>query len=132
MPYHEWGDAWFQKHGDELNEGIDFCLINWERWGRLNSHGKEKYGTFRHNMVWYSSEWPIYSLIYPSDVYYRWPRYLIAWEYRLGYVVRAVGLRWLIRKWQWLVYNVVLNIAINEYPNVKEELLDDREEQDFN
>ena len=49
MPNHIWGDKWFQKYGDDLNDAINFIVEYVDK----NGDGyflmcKEKYGTIRY------------------------------------------------------------------------------------
>jgi len=43
---HCWGDEWFQKNGNDLNNAIDFIEKNLHKYG-IGVCGKEKYGTYR-------------------------------------------------------------------------------------
>lgn len=43
---HCWGDEWFQKNGNDLNNAIDFIEENLHKYG-IGVCGKEKYGTYR-------------------------------------------------------------------------------------
>lgn len=128
MPYHEWHDEWFEKYGNDLNKAINFCMTNWKRWGRIGSHGKEKYGTFRHHAWFYDSHWPIHSLIKPGYVYYQWPKWFYKIELTIiSPLVRYSLLPWVIRKWQQYVYNMTIQRAVKKWPHLEAELVEDCE-----
>jgi len=51
MSYHEWGDEWFQKHGETLNKAMhDINLWYHSKTGKFVSM-KEKYGTIRYEFI---------------------------------------------------------------------------------
>lgn len=125
MTYHTWGDEWFEKHGNQLYEAINYCMSEWRRRGRIGSHGKEKYGTFRHQVYFYSGSWPIYELVNPGYVYYQWPRWLMRAELQLGRLVRLLRLDVMIRQYQRRIYRDVLAQACEVWPEVAPEIMDD-------
>lgn len=43
---HRWGDDWFEKNGNDLYAAIDYIMRGWHKWGRIGTHGKEKYGCY--------------------------------------------------------------------------------------
>lgn len=43
---HHWGDEWFEKNGRDLDSAIWFIMSFWQRYGRIGTHGKEKYGCY--------------------------------------------------------------------------------------
>lgn len=125
---HYWGDEWFQKNGNEFSKAIDWCMDNWERWGRIGSHGKEKYGTFRHHPYFYTGWWPIHELLRPGYVAYRGPRWLCRLETEIIQpLVKYSGLVWVIRKYQHYVYNAVVQRALKKWPKFFDELIEDSE-----
>lgn len=127
MPHHIWGDSWFEKYGNDLDKAISFCITNWERWGRIGSHGKEKYGNFRHHIYLFYGELPLWELCYPGYVSYRnWPKPLLYLDrYLFKYVFRYLGLGRLIRWYQSQVYNIVIQIACRRWPDIIDELVAD-------
>jgi len=122
---HHWGDEWFEKNGTDLDNAIRFCTRNWRRWGRIGSHGKEKYGTFRHHPYGFQSDWPIHSLVKPGHVYYRWPKLIYKLELALGTLVSKFNLGRPIFFYQGIVYNAVLQIACKRWPHLIDELMMD-------
>lgn len=125
MGTHVWGDKWFKKNGKKLGQAINFCTTNWRRFGRIGSHGKEKFGTFRHHPVFYDIGWPIHSLVKPGYAYYQWPKPIYRAELFLGRLLKYTKLDYPIIKYQQFVYNSVLQIACKKWPKIKEEILDD-------
>ena len=122
---HHWGDNW--PHGNELHEAIHFSH-RWFQWLGIGSNGKEKYGTFRHHMNFYSGWWPVHELLKPGHAFYRWHRRWMLLEVNvLSPLVRYSGLAWIVRKVQLYRYNAILQTACKRYPNVVEELIVDSE-----
>lgn len=125
MPFHVWGDEWFKKNGNDLNQAIDYCCHVWTTYGRIGTHGKEKYGTFRDQLYPYVARWPIHELVKPGHVYYRFPKWMMKIEIRLGNLVRFFKLHCLIQRYQRIVYNYAIQQACKKYPNVIDELVAD-------
>lgn len=46
MPSHMWGDTWFEKNGNDLDVAINYIMSTWTTYGRIGTHGKEKYGCY--------------------------------------------------------------------------------------
>jgi len=105
MPSHEWGDEWFEKHGNDLNHAVGYCMDFWRKWGRIGSHGKEKYGTFRDHSHFYTGWWAIHSLVNPGYVYYQWPNWIYEIDLFLGKCVRFLKLYKPIQWYQSKIYN---------------------------
>lgn len=125
MPHHIWNDEWFEKYGNSLDSAIRYIMSEWRRRGRIGTHGKEKYGTFRHSVYLYSGSWPIHELVNPGYVYYQWPRWLMHMELQLGKLVQLLGISRVIRRYQYRVYREVLHEACRKWPEVAPELIDD-------
>jgi hypothetical protein len=125
MPYHEWEDDWFEKNGDDLNRAINYCCTTWRKYGRIGNHGKEKYGTFRDQLYPYTAEWPIHELVKPGHVYYRWTKWMMKVEIKLGKAVRLLRLHRPIQLYQRTVYNYAVQQACKKYPNIIDELVSD-------
>lgn len=131
MPHHEWGDAWFERHGDNLNKAIRFCLDNWKRYGRLGSHGKEKFGTFRHHMYFYYGYWGLHELVNPGYVSYWWPKWFMPIDRFIGKVFKYTGIRLVINTWQRFIYNTVIQLACKRWPDIIDEIVSDSDFQEF-
>jgi hypothetical protein len=125
MPSHHWGDAWFEANGNDLNAAISQVMRDWLRWGRLGSHGKEKYGTFRHHVWWYTGEWPVHELVNPGYVYYQWGPWAHRADRALGRVVQWLRVPAAVHWWQRRVYVWALRRACRRWPNVAPELWSD-------
>jgi len=116
---HYWGDEW--EHWEKLYKVISFIEDYWRTRGRINTAGcKEKYGTFRD----YSEFWDgtVLSLIKPyRNGYYKY------WIDRcvIKTITKYTGIRWLFRRYQYWIYNRGINIAVANYPEIKDELLSD-------
>jgi hypothetical protein len=124
MPSHMWGDPWFKEHGNKLNEAISYCMDTWLRYGRIGSHGKEKYGTFRdHPYFWnggiHGLIWPGYYSIRNRFLYFKLDRYIIK---PLFY---HTGITYLGNKWQAMVYNYAVQKMCKKYPEITDELVAD-------
>ena len=57
MTYHIWGDEWFQEHGKELGEAMEFIMDYVQKGTFCYFSIKEKYGTIRYEFIhcrlWY-------------------------------------------------------------------------------
>jgi hypothetical protein len=127
MPSHEWGDEWFEANGNDLGEAISYCMRFWKRWGRIGSHGKEKYGTFRDSpYLWDGGIW---SLIRPgyvsiggpilSFIYFKLDRYIVR------PITRNTGIYRLGIWYQAQVYNYAIQKMCKKFPNIVDELVAD-------
>lgn len=126
MPSHVWGDAWFEKHGRDLDSAISYCTHTWRTWGRIGCGGsKEKYGTFRDNVTFYSGWWAVHDLVKPGYRYYQWGKKLMNLEILLGNCVRFLRLDKLVRLWQYQVYNFAIQQACKRYPAIVDEIVAD-------
>lgn len=123
MPSHQWNDAWFEKHGDKLDESISYIIRTWKRYGRIGSHGKEKYGTFRdHPYFWNCS---VHNLIWPGYV-----RIMNKTLYKLDRILFQplfyyTGIGYLFYRWQCLVYNYAVQKMCKKYPEITDEIVAD-------
>lgn len=122
---HCWGDDWFKKHGHKLDEAIYYCIMTWRKWGRISTHGKEKYGTFRDQASGYGAWWAVHELVKPGHMYYRWSKRVMWWDIRLGKAVRWLGLHKLFHVWQRTVYNYAIQKMCRKYPEITDELVCD-------
>lgn len=134
MGWHMWGDSWFEEHGDDLYTAIRWIMNKWKKWGRIGSHGKEKWGSFRAHPYPYVGYSPLFELFYPGYVsYYRMQQWIfssqIIWldKYVLRYVFRWLGLSKLICRYQRYVFNAVIQTAVKKWPEIEDELLSDLE-----
>lgn len=125
MPHHRWGDTWFEQHGNDLHKAIGECMCIWVKWGRIGTHGKEKFGTFRHHVYFYTGFWPIHELTNPGYAYYQWPKPMYKAELALGKVVQLIGIPKLIYRYQAWIYNYAIQRVCRKYPNVVDELVAD-------
>lgn len=122
---HEWGDDWFQKNGDELNDSIDYCCRVWRKYGRIGMHGKEKYGSFRDMLqgMWdggiHSLIWPGYVWIVNPFIYWKLDKYFII------PITKYTGLHKLGMWYQSQVYNYAIQKMCKKYPNIIDELVSD-------
>lgn len=128
MPSHEWGDDWFTKYGDQLNKAISYIMKTWKRYGRIGSHGKEKYGTFRdYPYFWDGGIW---SLFYPGYVWIK-PGWRFIYYKVDRYVTRPFtkysGLHRLGLWYQGQVYNYAVQKMCKKYPEITDELVADLE-----
>lgn len=130
MPFHHWGDKDFDW--EALNNAIDYCMIFWTKWGRIGTHGKEKYGTFRDHVYFFNGS--IYSLIYPGRVYIK-----KGWHFWYFYIdcyifcnfFRYTGLLKLVRWYQAQIYNYAIQKMCKKYPHITDELVSDLDEYEM-
>lgn len=120
---HNWGDEDFDW--DALDKSISYCMRFWERWGRIGSHGKEKYGTFRdHIWLWDGGIW---SLFYPGYVWVKpgfWRFiYFKVDRYFTRSFTRKTGLLKLGLWYQSQVYNYAIQKMCKKYPNIIDEIV---------
>lgn len=121
---HYWGDDWFKENGDDFYRAISYCIDFWRKWGRIGTHGKEKYGTFRdHPYFWRGG---LHDLIWPGHVWVR-NRFI---EYKLDrYIIkpftRYTGIHWLGFWYQRQIYNYAIQKMCKKYPNIVDELVCD-------
>lgn len=126
MPNHIWGDEWFQKHGKDLDSAISYCMRTWRIYGRIGSHGKEKYGTFRDHCNFYRAWWPIHELVKPGYVRYKWPKWLMNVEIFLGqYIIKPLKISKLVQFYQIIIYNYAIQQACKKYPEIVDEIVAD-------
>ena len=120
---HHWSDDWFQKHGDDLNNAISFIETNWHRFGRLSVTGcKEKFGTFRdHSYFWDGTLYSLFCGYYRVPKYWRWFYYKIDLPFMTKFF-KYTGLLYLFIKYQSFIYNLIIQIACRNYPNIVDEL----------
>jgi hypothetical protein len=122
---HEWGDKWFEKNGESLYEAISYCMRFWKRWGRIGSHGKEKWGTFRdHTYFWNGG---IHGLLYPGYVRIVFPTLYRFDLYCTMPFMRFTRITKLVWWWQSQVYNYAIQKMCKKYPNIIDELVSDLE-----
>lgn len=122
MPNHDWSDDW--PHWDKLHVAINEILGSWRYW-HVGSHGKEKYGTFRDHVWFYSGNWAIHELVKPGHVYYRWPRWVMHLDLQLGRAIQLLHLYKPIQWYQKWVYNITIQRACRRYPEIIDELVSD-------
>jgi hypothetical protein len=119
---HFWGDDF---DWEALNKSISYCIQFWKRWGRIGSHGKEKFGAFRdHPYFWDGGLW---SLIRPGYVYIGGPILCFIY-YRLDeYIIRPftkfTGIYRLGLWYQSQVYNYAIQKMCKKYPHIVDELV---------
>lgn len=135
MPSHIWGDAWFEKNGKDLDKAIIYCMTTWKKYGRIGSHGKEKYGTFRDHPYFFTGYNPLHDIFYPGHVAYRWKwifgetigKYIVELDFKLGDIIRFLKLHKLVQLYQGLVYNYAIQQACKKYPEIIDEIVADLE-----
>jgi hypothetical protein len=127
MPSHHWGDKWFEEHGHKLDKSISYCCLIWRTYGRIGTHGKEKYGTFRDQLYPYRAYWAVHELLKPGHAYYRWGKKIMKADIALGCVIRFLRLDRLITKYQALIYNYAIQQACKRYPEITDEIVSDLE-----
>lgn len=120
--YHEWGDEDF----DWASLGKAERLLNrLLKLGRIGVHTKEKYGTLRASIYFFSGTW--HDILYPGYVYnqysflreQRWYLDIYFWPKVFYYT----GLSHIIRFIQMYVfYTLAYYLVMKKYPHIKEEI----------
>lgn len=130
MPYHDWNDDWFKENGADLNDAIYYCMDLWKKWGRIGSHGKEKFGSFRDNPVFWTGG--LYNLMYPGYVWVKYPflYFKLDW-YVIKPFTKWTGLHRLGLWYQYQVYNYGVQQTCKKYPNVIDEIVCGLERRDL-
>lgn len=127
MPSHIWGDEFFKQHGNKLDESISYIMKTWKRYGRIGTHGKEKYGKFRdHTYFWDGGIW---SLAYPGYVwikpgFWHFIHFKVDW-YIVQPFTKHSGLLRLGHWYQGQVYNYAVQKMCKKYPEITDELVAD-------
>lgn len=121
-PSHLWGDTDFDW--DALGQAVDYVAHNTRRWGRIQMHTKEKYGTLRINCHYgftiHGSIWPGYCFKH---------RYCPQWLWSLDlklqnrFYDRFIN-PWFISYQKW-VYKQVFKRAVKKWPHIEAEILDE-------
>lgn len=123
MPSHYWGDKDFDWKA--LNDSIRYCMDFWRRWGRIGSHGKEKFGTFRDNTYFWDGG--IWSLIRPGYVHIGGPILCFIYFKLDRYLTRPItkytGFYKLGIWYQSKVYNYAIQKMCKKYPHITDELV---------
>lgn len=120
---HYWGDDW--PYWDDLYKAISEIMHIWKRYGRIGTHGKEKWGKFRDQF------WPwngtITGLLYPGYVRIMTPNWFY-WGIDQK-LIRPFLLKTRLYKiviwYQAIVYNYAIQKACKKYPNIVDELVSD-------
>jgi len=119
---HCWGDEWFIKNGNNLDYAISYCIRFWRKWGRIGSHGKEKYGTFRDHIYFWNCT--IEGLIYPGYVRIMWPWFYWNIDCKIiTPIVKFIRLNKLVWWYQAQIYNYAIQKMCKKYPNIIDELV---------
>lgn len=127
---HMWGDEWFEKNGKDLNSAISYIMETWRKYGRIGTHGKEKYGIFRdHPYFW---DGGLHTLLYPStNKIVHFLLYFYVDFYIVQPFMRHTRLLNLVHWWQEQVYNYAIQTACKKYPDIVDELVRDLERYDL-
>lgn len=119
---HDWSETDFDW--DALNDAISYCIRFWKRYGRIGSHGKEKYGTFRdHPYFWDGGMW---SLFYPGYVWIKpgfW--HFIYFKVDLPFLIPFMQYSRLNTLGLWYqkqVYNYAIQKVCKKYPHIVDEI----------
>jgi len=122
MPRHMWDDEWDLKHGNNLNSAIRYIMDTWKTYGRIGSHGKEKYGTFRDHVYFWDGG--IHTLIWPGyvSIQNRFLYFKIDW-YVIQPFTKYTGLHRLGLWYQKQVYNYAIQKMCKKYPEIIDELV---------
>lgn len=125
MVYHDWSEKDFDWKS--LHNAINYCIKFWRVYGRIGSHGKEKYGTFRDHVYFWDGG--IWSLIRPgycsiggpvlSFIYFKLDKYITK------PFTRYTGLRKLGFLYQRFIYNYAIQKVCKRYPHIVDEIVSD-------
>lgn len=119
---HEYGDEWFNKNGKDFIKITNWCMRIWHKYGRIGTHGKEKFGTFRdHIYMW---DGGLHTLLFPGYVFIKYPfLYFKIDEYIIKPFTKFTGLLKLGWKYQSMIYNYTIQKACRKYPHMVDELV---------
>lgn len=139
---HEWGDEWFQEHGQNLYDAIDFIEKRLRKAG-ICVYGKEKWGCWvdEYLKLWDGSLSPIffgwhlfyntwYLRLFRKIDYFLIPykKTKFGWlKFGVAEINKWLGLVDLVCKWQANQYNKAIQLACKKWPDVTEELIVDTE-----
>lgn len=123
-PSHMWGDDFDWK---ALGESITYCMRFWKRYGRIGSHGKEKYGTFRDSPYFWDGG--IWSLFWPGYVWIK-PGFWHFVYFKMDHhftrpLTKYTGLHKLGLWYQSQVYNYAIQKMCKKYPHITDEIVGD-------
>jgi hypothetical protein len=121
MPYHDWSEQDFDWKS--LYSAIDEITDFMKRYGRIGVHSKEKYGTARWSLYFFTGHF--HDLTHPGHVYSRYPQWLWVFD------VRYRPLRFLQFPIQWyqsLITKIAFVKACKKYPHIIKEILSDAPE----
>lgn len=122
MTYHEWGDD--DVDWEAINAATDYLPMYMRRWGRIFSHGKEKYGTVRVSAV--LGHISLHGILWPA---YYYNQFLYKWMWKLDIVCVTPILRFLFSrvwgKYQVFIYRKAYKNALYKWPHIEDEILED-------
>ena len=116
---HRWGDENVDWKG--INDAADYIGLNLRRWGRVNvTQWKEKFGTVRVYCGFGFDQ--IHSVTHPGFCYSQYPKWLWILDCKYGgYLVKP--LNWIFIPYQKMVYKILYNEAVREWPHLRKEIL---------
>lgn len=129
MTCHYWGDEWFEKYGNDLNQAILYIYDEMKSRAGLHIILKEKYGTIRweyeYSLFW-PGEWPIFNYFYPGYMFYGWPRWIMKYiEYPLSNFLCKIGYTKRKHTKQVFILKQVVFDAVSKWPHLRAEILPD-------
>lgn len=133
MPWHDWSDPWFEKHGNTLYKAQGYIHDYVYKWSWCRLMSKEKYGTIRY-------EWVlppggrlsgIKHISLPFPLFHKKIKigngeiikgHIVLWSWQSYY-------SWTYRKWEqfgWWMTDIAIEKACKKWPEVSKELRADR------
>jgi len=135
MTYHQWGDTWFAQNGKELQRAEDYICQFVKRYSLCSVVMKEKYGTLRYEHIFPPGaqqtitklDYLLIKLFGSKEVQF------LTQEAKTGFTVPRVQWNGSFVYSKWVGFGkFVLKIAIKraakKFPDVREELLADYDE----
>ena len=117
---HQWGDAWFEAHGADLDAACDFLRDYCRRYARLGGDVKEKWGTLRFYAHFHHQ---LHDLFYPGYAYCQWPYWLWIFDLRVYCSPAFNAVRRAIQTWQIFIYRRAYRLTVQRWPHLFRELL---------
>lgn len=121
---HEWGDEWFEKHGQNFNQAINWFWKFTKRWGRIKLYNKEKYGTHRTDLLQF---WDggLHYFFCKSYVRICYP--FLYWKIDpiIKFITKWLGIQWLFLHYQFFIWNLGVQIIGKKYPEFIDEFVMD-------
>lgn len=129
---HYWGDEWFCKYGDQLDEAIKKLNTGLNQ-VHVHCCGKEKYGCFRTDFfsLWngsircWNGKWNNYITPAMPELRQLWMRICIYLDNLIIKINKLFGITKRVQEWQKAEINRLFQTVCKEYPEITDELINE-------